>query len=216
MDVEIMKYPQIRIKNAWLLRQNASEHLHILWGKEGDDLIDHKGVDEKVAQYQAAWHPYEKKIIHSMCQILDLEFRQNIIDVNIAPWFNAFSDPMVIGINKTPDRFIEVLTHELLHRLLTDNTRTKYDTEYGKEWIKLFGSQNDFITLVHIPVHACLQAVFDDALSEPQRTQNDRKLSQQWDGYREAWAYVDSKGYQTIITQLRDSYKELGEKQRAN
>ena len=44
-----MKYPQIRIKNAWLLHQNASEHLHTLWAKEGDNLIDHKGVDENVA-----------------------------------------------------------------------------------------------------------------------------------------------------------------------
>ena len=37
-----------------------------------------------------------------MCGLLDLEFRQNIIDVNIAPWFYAFSDPMVIGVTLNP------------------------------------------------------------------------------------------------------------------
>lgn len=211
-----MNYPRIRIKNAWLLRQNASEHLHTLWAAEGEFLIDHKGVDEVVAGYQAAWKPYEKRVIEGMYETLGLEFRQNIIDVHIAPWFNAFSDPMVIGVMNKPDRFVEVLTHELLHRLLTDNTLTQHGTKYGIEWKKLFGKEHDFVTLVHIPVHACMQALFDDVLSEPERTRNDRELSQQWDGYRKAWAYVDEKGYHTIIKQLRDNYKQLGEKQRAD
>lgn len=28
--------PDIRIKNAWLLRENASRHLHELWGGDGE------------------------------------------------------------------------------------------------------------------------------------------------------------------------------------
>lgn len=203
-----MNYPEIRIKNAYLLRQNVSVHLHKLWGKGGSELADDKRVDEIVELYRKAWVPYEKKIIHGMCDLLELEFRQNIIDVNIAPWFTAFSDPMVIGVIYEPDRFVDVLTHELIHRLLTDNIQTLYDTEYAAEWKKLYGerSKNE---LVHIPVHAVLQTVFDDILGEPERTKRDRELCKQWPDYDAAWTYVETNGYKEIIKRLKANYKDI-------
>lgn len=200
-------YPGIRIKDAWLLRQNASAHLHKLWDKKDRPLADNEHMKKKVAAYKKAWNPYEKEIIHGMCDLLELEFRQNIIDVNIAPWFGAFSDPMVIGVIYEPNRFVEVLTHELLHRLLSDNIQTDYGTDYPKQWKKLFGEEHSFKTLVHIPVHATLQAVFDDVLHEPERTKHDKKLCEQWPDYHAAWQYVGENGYKEIIDQLKNSYK---------
>lgn len=202
-------YPEIRIKDAWLLRQNTSIHLHELWAKEGERLADDDEMEHIVSAYREAWTPYEKKIIHGMCGLLDLEFRQNIIDVNIAPWFYAFSDPMVIGVTYKPDRFVEVLTHELIHRLLTDNTQTAYDTLYANEWKRLFGADHTFGALVHIPVHAIMQGVFDDALDEPERTINDREACRKWEDYDVAWRYVEEHGYKWVVDQLRVNYKQL-------
>ncbi len=202
-------YPEIRIKDAWLLRQNASTHLHELWSKEGDRLADDDDMEGIVSEYKAAWSPYEKKIIHGMCELLDLDFRQNIIDVHIAPWFGAFSDPMVIGVTYAPDRFVEVLAHELIHRLLTDNTQTPYDTRYATEWKKMFGEDHDFGVLVHIPVHAVMQALFDDVLHEPARTKNDREKCRKWQDYDVAWRYVEVHGYKDIIAQLKANYRIL-------
>ena len=87
--------PTIRIKNAWLLRENASVYLHELWGKD-EKLVDYDWIDKRVEEYQAAWKPYQKKVLAGMCDIMGLKFRQNIIDVYIAPWFRAFSDPLVL------------------------------------------------------------------------------------------------------------------------
>lgn len=208
---KIINYPEIRIKDAWMLRQNASTYLHELWAEKDERLADDNEMKRIVATYKKSWEPYEADIVRGMCALLDLEFRQNIIDVNIAPWFYAFSDPMVIGDTYEPARFVEVLTHEIIHRLLTDNVQTPYSTLYADEWKKLFGKEHTFDTLFHIPVHAVMQGIFDDVLHEPERIKNDRKLCEKWPDYRAAWQYVDERGYKEIIKILKESYKKLGE-----
>jgi hypothetical protein len=207
--------PIIRIKDAWLLRENASRHLHELWGKD-KTLADDEWMEKRVADYRIAWKPFEKKILTSMTDLLDLSFRQNIIDVHIAPWFNAFSDPMVIGVMKEPDEFVDILTHELLHRLLTDNTAIPHETMLLDEWQKLFGKKHTFGTVVHIPVHAVHKAIYLDVLNAPERLARDVAGNKKYKAtdYINAWNYVDEHGYKKIISQLKKSYKELSKGQK--
>ena len=204
-----MKYPEIRIKDAYLLHQNASTHLHELWAKPGDKLADHEEMREVVASYQKAWRPYETKILAGMCQTTGLQFEQNIIDVYIAPWFRAFSDPLVVGITIAPDKFIDTLTHELLHRLLTTNTSLPFDTDYIIIWQKLFGKNHTHRALVHIPVHAVHKAIYLDVLNEPARLKRDIAKMKQLGAvdYVAAWDYVEEHGYKNIIAQLKGSYR---------
>ena len=126
--------PIIRIKDAWLLRENASKYLHELWAKKDDMLANDNWMEKRVAEYNKAWKPYETKILNGLSDTLELNYRQNIIDVYIAPWFRAFSDPMVIGVMQEPDLFIDTLTHELTHRLLTDNTAIPHETLLLGAW----------------------------------------------------------------------------------
>lgn len=206
-----MNYPEIVIKDAWLLRDNASKHLHELWAKPGDKLADDQDMQRIVKSYKAAWESYESKILKGMCELLNLEFRHNIIDVYIAPWFYGFSDPLVIGVVHKPDLFIDILTHELLHRLLTANKTIDIDkSERRLEWEKLFGEQNHFVTLVHIPVHAVHKAIYVDILNEPERLKRDIER-QHSPHYIKSWDYVETHGYEEIISKLKKSYKELAE-----
>ncbi|MCW1908320.1 MAG: hypothetical protein KIH63_003185 [Candidatus Saccharibacteria bacterium] len=207
-------YPEIRIKDAWLLRENASKFLHELWGKD-QELADDALMEKRVAEYEAAWKPYEAKIMNGMCEVVGLEFRQNIIDVYIAPWFAAFSDPLVIGIQNDPDTFVDVLTHELLHRLLTDNTSIDFQTgSLAKEWPKLFGEEHEFGVLVHIPVQAIHKHLYLEVLKEPKRLEREienykKETSYDPANYLKAWDYIDQHGYKEIIAKLKASYKEL-------
>ena len=205
--------PTIRIKDAWLLRWNASIPLNELWG-EGEPLRSDEEYTQIVEAYKKGWRPIEKKVLNGACETLDLDFRQGLIDVYIAPWFNAFSDPMVIGTTQEPDVFIDLLTHELIHKLLTDNTAVPDDAELFEPWQKLFGDDHTFDALVHIPVHATLQAIYLDVLKEPRRFERDIKRSKEnkSDAYTKAWDYVQEKGYKEIIDQLKSSYKELSAK----
>lgn len=202
------KLPAIRIKNAWLLRQNASEHLNELWG-DGTPLRTHEEYEVITERYRKAWQPFERKILVGLSDVLGLEFRQPEIDVYIAPWFAAFSDPMVIGVIYDDERFIQTLTHELAHRLLTDNRLYHNTKNLPDVWRKLFGETPDDTVLFHIPVHAVLEAVFVDILKKPEWLDRDVQVSQEWDGYREAWAYVKKENYHKIIEKLKGSYKDI-------
>lgn len=209
----LTELPEIRIKDAWLLRENASKHLHELWGKD-KKLADDKWMEWKVGEYKKAWQPYEEKILRGMTETLGLSFRQNVIDVNIAPWFHAFSDPMVIGVMLEPDVFVDMLTHELLHRLLTDNTTIPHEFDLRPEWEKLFGKQHSFRLLVHIPVHAVHKAIYLDVLKAPERLERDIANNKKFESadYVGAWNYVEKHGYEEIIKKLRKSYISLKER----
>jgi len=208
-------YPEIRIADGWLLRANASTHLHELWAKEGDKLVGDEDMEKIVASYRKAWGPYEKRIIEGMCDLYGLQFRKNVIDVYIAPWFNAFSFPLVIGARFSPGVFVDTLAHELLHNLFFDNTSVdSMSKKLLKEWEFLFGDDLDFSLLVHIPVHAALQAMYLDVLDEPDRLKRDiegcRKNAKTWGKpYFEAWEYVEKHGYKDINKQLKNSFRKL-------
>lgn len=201
---------EIRIKDAWLLRENASKHLHELWGKDSN-LADDEWMEKKVAEYRKAWKPYEKKVISGLEDTLGLNFYQNVIDVYIAPWFRAFSEPLVIGVMSEPDGFVDILTHELIHRLLTDNKTVPHDTQLLPEWEKLFGKQHSFGVLVHIPVHAVHKAIYLDILNEPERLKRDIETNKKYKAkdYIDAWDYVEKHGYKEIIEKLKVSYARL-------
>lgn len=201
-----MSLPEVRIKDGFLLREKVSQHLHELWSKDGETLAGDEEMAKIVEAYQSAWQPYESKILTGMTNEMGLTFHQNTIDVYIAPWFFAFSDPLVIGVTYSPERFVEILTHEILHRLLTDNNETTAFSLDETELQILFGNDLTFNTLIHIPVHAIMQFVFDDVLNEPKRTVRDRDMCSKYDDYRRAWEYVDATGYKVIIEKLKTFY----------
>lgn len=206
--------PEIRIKDGYLLRQDISLHLHELFAKEGEELANDKDMEEIVASFTEAWKPYERRIMGGMCDAIELEFRQNIIDVYIAPWFKAFSDPLVIGVTRSPDEFVDTLTHELLHRLLTDNTKVDYDIFMLPEWRKLFGESLRSGTVVHIPVHAIHKYIYLEILDEPGRLERDinRPRKSGDSVYVESWAFVEKHGYKSIISSLKDLNNKLAAK----
>lgn len=204
------KLPVIRIKNAWLLRENASVHLHELWGK-GEVMVSYEETDRIIQRYRDAWVPYENRVLQAMTDMLGLQFRQNYIDVYIAPWFYAFSDPLVIGTGYDPDRFVDVLTHELIHRLLTDNTMLPYEINMFQEWKKIFGDNHLRVTTVHIPVHAVHAAIYLDYLKEPERLERDKLIDKKYtgEGYVRSWEYVHEHGYKEIVARLKMLYRDL-------
>lgn len=198
--------PEIRIKNARLLRRAASEPLNQLYG-DGTPLLSHEEYQTTVVRYREAWRPYEEKVLRGMSELFGLEFRQNTIDVYIAPWFRAFSDPLVMGVKFSDSDFVSALTHELLHRLLTDNTSARSDgPELIHDWTKILGEGYDVKTLVHIPVHAALKAIYFDVLGEPERLEADITKCQKNPPYAEAWTYVEAGDYRDIVRKLRNYY----------
>ena len=193
--------PEVRFSYAWLLNE-ASSVMNEKYG-DGTPLQSFEFYNEVAEKYQAWWQPHNDAILEGIQEITGLGFRQNIIDVHVAPWFYAISNPMVIGvIFKTEDELINVVTHELIHRLLTDNTTYEFGFDFVAQWQSLFGSNHSHKTLVHIPVHAIMEKLYVHILKRPDLTQLDKLKVADNEEYAKAWNYVDKQGSQAIIDAL--------------
>lgn len=210
-----LKLPEIRINFSGLLYDNVSRGLA-------------KDINEKLpavedchiwtANYRTEWAKYEQKILTTITESLGITFYKPVIDVSIAPFFTPQSDPLIISFAYYPDQFVDILTHELVHVLLTDNNKMSvYDEGPGlhlvEEWQTLFGKDHDFATLVHIPVFATLKYIYLDILKDKKRFERDLKDSNELQDpqpYIDAWKYVNDSDYKVIITQLKESYASIG------
>lgn len=207
-----MNYPEIRFRDSFLLIGTIYQDIEAAYmppvaKSDERHKLSREVINKRLDEYEKAWRPYEDRIIKGICEILNLEFKQNVIDIYAAPFYSSFSFPMIIATNYEPDRAIEVITHELIHVLLYDNTSLDFDlAKRDDEWNKLFPNVDDGVALVHIPVHAVLQAVFEDVLNEPHRTQRDKEMCSRYPAYKNAWEYVDKVGYKKVIRLLASSY----------
>src|SRR5690554_5244494 len=93
-----MNIPEVRIRSSFLLNDAVIPLLLPGLKETGDEIAaTDKFINETVELYNSSWTPYEKKILSGMCEILDLEFKQNTIDAYVVPFGYSFSDPMVIS-----------------------------------------------------------------------------------------------------------------------
>lgn len=214
-----MQLPEIRITFSDLLYEVSKR----LAGDKLNTLASAQQCREWARAYREAWQPYELKILSGMCSAVNLEFYRPIIDAYLAPFFQQQSDPLIINFRNQPDEFVDMLTHELIHILLTDNTTYASnshpdETKLLRLWEQAFGRQHDFATLVHIPVHALVQYVFIDVLGEPDRLKREREMVSKFNAaaYVESWDYVDKHGYQQVIEKLKNVYETLRDSVTAN
>lgn len=197
--------PEIRIKYGWLLASVTSGALNEKFG-DGSAVASYDEFNKITTQYSAWWNAHENEIIEGICNILDLRFRQNIIDIYVSPWFTPISDPMTIGPGfKTSNSLINILTHELIHRLITDNTSIEYDHDFVSDWVELFGKDHNQKTLVHIPVHATMKQLYLDTLNRPDLLELDIETTKHNKPYADAWKYVQANDYTAIVKSLTAS-----------
>lgn len=164
-------------------------------------------VLERVKNYKEEWAKYENVILSRMCEILGLDFKRNIIDVHIVSGNSRqFSNPIIIKSGFSPDEFVDVLTHELIHVLFQDNI----DIFPTKILDEMFLNESK-TTKNHIITHAVLKFIYLDILRDFSRLErnilNSKKHSSS--DYARAWEIVEEKGYLELIEDLKKRYHSL-------
>lgn len=207
--------PEIRLSFSPMLYDFVSRDAYKIHAKEWDGIPSMEACEEWTENYRQAWAEYEEKILRGITEALGVQFRQPIIDAHTAPGIRAMSDPLILNFMFYPDQFVDSLTHELIHVLLTDNDKyslkdTVATTRLDTAWTKMFGT-HDFETLVHIPVHALHKYIYLDVLNEPDRLERDKKTAAEDPAYVRAWEYVENHNYHELIAQLGDFYQQIQE-----
>lgn len=97
---------------------------------------------------------------------------------------------------------VNTITHELIHRLLIDNTLIDYEHDFIPDWEQLFGANHTWNTLVHIPVHAVMKQLYLDKINRPDLLELDLEETKNNPPYVAAWQYVNDNDYAEIVSSL--------------
>ena len=208
-----MQIPKIQIKYARFL-----DPASVFYCKNNPDLKSSGWNDwtppakdkvlERIENYKKEWSKYEKIILKAICDILEMNFKQNIIDVYIVSGNpRQFSDPIIIKSGFSPNEFVDTLTHELIHKLFQNNV----DIFPWKILPKMFPSESN-LTRNHIITYAVLKYIYLDVLNEPHRLERNLQNSKKHrtDDYTKAWKIVEKRDYIELINQLKGEIKKWG------
>ncbi|MCK4918515.1 MAG: hypothetical protein KAS02_01900 [Candidatus Pacebacteria bacterium] len=153
----------------------------------------------KTKKLREEWGQYEEKILTAICNVTELKFKRNIIDVHIVSGSpRDMSNPLIISAHNSIENFINTLTHELIHKLFSDNKINK------NIFMNMFPSETK-ITQNHIMLHAILKHVYIDILKNESKLKDNLEKSRKHpnNDYLKAWEIVEEKGYLNLIEEFK-------------
>ncbi|MBT3282922.1 hypothetical protein HN375_02075 [bacterium] len=194
------KLPEIRFKSSWLLAPIIKSYVE---AQEWDILPD-EDLKNSIEEVAKTWTTSGEQILKGICEITGLEFYSNIIDVYLALGYKGgISDPLVISSQVRDKKFLSLLTHEILHRLLTDNTK-KIDV--GTIWEKMFPDVSSRKVRNHIVLHAIHKELLLSVLNDEEELKRIIAFDQKFEPYKKAWDIVEEKGHKVIIDKFKSFY----------
>lgn len=162
-------------------------------------------LKKRISAYKEAWGKYEKEILEGICNILNLRFKRRIIEVYIVSGNpRQMSDPLIIKSGFKPDEFVDVLTHELIHKLFEHNGK-KFPFSILEE---MFPGETNTVRN-HVITFAVLKYIYLDILKDKKRLERHLENSNKHrtSDYSKAWQIVEEKGYIKLIEKLKSKIK---------
>ena len=196
--------PEVRIEFSPLIYRTIATRLFSC-DKPAISLLSPSTAREKAEQYRVAWKRHQSKLLTGMCALFDLTFYKPVIDVYLSPWVPNISDPILISLRAEPDEFVDILTHELIHVLVTDNTCYPRDS-VGTILDQLYPSV-DRVTRDHILVYAGLKYIYLSVMREPRRLDRDIAYCRADVNHLAAWDYVNARDHLIVIDEFKRRYR---------
>lgn len=200
-----MKFPEIkifynRLIDPFFIGYNKTYHKGG-WDKWAAPTTEQ--VLLKTRELKKEWKKEETKILTAICEITELEFKRNLIDVHIVSGSpRNMSSPLIISAHNPTKEFINTITHELIHKLFTDNAKEKVYPNIFKDMF----SDEGVSTQSHIIVHAILKYVYLDVLKNEKMLKDNIKKSEKAGDYKKAWKIVEKEGYLNLIEKFKKNY----------
>lgn len=189
--------PRIEFRRSWIYDQML---IPLRRGKHKEQPVTHAQFNRQIKKLDAYWNSGEgKKILREMSQILKLPWREKTIVCYVTWGVIPFSDPVTINYFKDFTTSIDVLTHELIHRLWSEEENW---TLIEPAWKRLQKQQKniDNTTRSHFPLHAVHQHLLLKFFGE--KRLNREKQAVQKPHYLKSWEIVGELGYKNIINTL--------------
>jgi len=202
-------YPKIIFKYSRIYDQ--------LWGERMKDKKKNKVYpsSRKILNYikniEKLWKNDEKKVLVELSRIIGLKWKEDKIICYVVGKSIPFSDPLTTPIYKrhsigyiSKDRFIDILIHEMIHRLFTQEKDFKnYKSRKAFAYFRKKYKKENWKTILHIIVHAIHSHIFLKFYSKRRLKREIRITGSSPDSsYKRSWEIVEKEGYENIIREF--------------
>lgn len=206
------KYLKIIFKYSWIYDQIWKEGW-IGKKKNSKDYPSTRKILNYIKNIEKLWKNDEKKVLIELSRITGLKWKEDKIICYVVGKCIPFSDPLTTPIYKrysrgyiSKDRFIDILIHEIIHRLFIQEGDFKNDKlEKAFAYFRKKYKKENWNTILHIIVYAIHSHVFLKFYSK-RRLKRDVNLSPTPD-YERAWEIVEKQGYENIIREFTKRMK---------
>jgi len=206
--MEKIKIPKVIFKYSWIYDQN--------WKALGERLsmnsenLSKEEIMDYMEKVEELWKENEKDVLEELSKVTSLSWKSESITCYVVErcfLHSAFSDPLTISIltHKKEDEFIDVLNHELIHRLFTEPGRRRELENYHKLKEEKYPKES-LKTRIHITVHAVHKHIYLKFFNED-RLKRDIEKVRKMEDYKRAWDIVEKEGHEKIISEMRNSCK---------
>jgi len=164
-------------------------------------------IGSYIKKAEKGWRRYEAKILTELSKIIGLKWEEKAITCYVVGRCIPISDPLTLKIYDDLSRFIDVLTHELIHQLLASQDANLNKSK--KAWDHLYKEYKNesFMTVVHVPVHALHKHILMKFFGE-KRLKNEIESLMMFPDYKKSWDIVEKEGYANIIKEFNDRIKK--------
>lgn len=160
-----------------------------------------------IKKAEKEWRKHEIKVLTELSKITGLKWQEKTIVCYVVGRCIPFSDPLTMKVYKDLNRFIDVLIHELIHRLMASQEGNLKKSK--KAWDYFYGKYKNesFTTAIHVPLHAFHTAIFLKFFGK-KRMENEIRAMNDLPDYGRSWDIVKKEGYKTIIENFKKRIKK--------
>lgn len=180
--------PKLILRRSWLYDQALAR-------KRGYKMPSDRVLDVCVQKLGKEWVRYGEKVLKEISRITKLDWQEKEIVCYVTAGVIPYSDPLTLNLRSD----IDTLTHELIHRILSEPENWK---RIKSNWMRLMKKYRNEAqkTKTHIIVHAIHAAILkklfgEKRLEKAKKTVRDSK-------YIRSWTIVDADGYGNIVKEL--------------
>lgn len=202
----------VKVRFVWSFIYEQSVH-HDFTKGNFDYAAYHKFVYSFLRKVEPKWRKVEKNLFDYCEKITGLKWKIEEIPAYVVKISSImpFSDPLTIPIqlksgekifSLTPERFIDMLIHELIHNLFIQNER-----EMGSyfDFVLKKYDQEEFDTSIHLLLHSVHKKIFLKFFGV-KRLNQEIKMNEFYPAYRRSWKIVNTLGENKIIQEFRDYF----------
>ncbi|MCH7828447.1 hypothetical protein IH982_01085 [Patescibacteria group bacterium] len=194
--------PKVEFRYSWIYDENLKE-----WTKAPRERK--KFSSQKILNYiktvEPLWRKHEKSVLREMSKVLELPWHAKKIPCYVVAWSTPFSDPLTVPFRPDKNRFIDTLTHELIHQLFFQGNNVKR-AAHAWQYIHRKYKREQFNTRIHVPLHAVHEHIFRCHFGED-RLDKEYAWMKHFNDYKRSWDIVKKDGYLNIINEFRGRTK---------